>query len=518
MRCACVSGRISRIARAPVPELAFGRRAGLVGLSIRGEASSLRLIPESRIPEFTMMTVHTTRKCRFARLPLFSLLFCGLAAISGSGSCAAADWPQWLGPQRDGVWRESGILEAFPKDGPKLRWRAEIGGGYAGPAVAEGRVFVHDRLVDDLTDRDKQQNFKRGVIDGIERALCFDEKNGKLLWEIEYDCTYTVSYPAGPRVTPLVHGGKVYFLGAEGNLMCLDAKTGKQRWGRNLRRDFGAKTPLWGFAAHPLIDGDKLICLVGGRNSTVVAFNKNSGKEIWRSLSARELGYCPPMIYEAGGKRQLIIWHPEAVNSLNPENGKVYWTQPFKIRSGLTIATPRKHGDLLFVSAFYNGPMALQLDAEKPAASVLWRGSGRNEKNTDGLHSLMATPFIEGDHIYGVCSYGELRCLELKTGKRIWETFKPTTGGKPIRWGNAFIVKQGDRFFLHNETGDLIIAKLSPAGYEEISRASLLKPTSSYPRRPVVWSHPAFANRSVYARNDKELVCYSLAAEANAAE
>ncbi|MFT4589266.1 MAG: outer membrane protein assembly factor BamB, partial [Limisphaerales bacterium] len=458
MRCARVSGRISRIARAPVPELASGRRAGLVGLSIRGEASSLRLIPESRIPEFTMMTVHTTRKCRFARLPLFSLLFCGLAAIFGSGSCAAADWPQWLGPQRDGVWRESGILEAFPKDGPKLRWRAEIGGGYAGPAVAEGRVFVHDRLVDDLTDRDKQQNFKRGVIDGIERALCFDEKNGKLLWEIEYDCTYTVSYPAGPRVTPLVHGGKVYFLGAEGNLMCLDAKTGKQRWGRNLRRDFGAKTPLWGFAAHPLIDGGKLICLVGGRNSTVVAFNKNSGKEIWRSLSARELGYCPPMIYEAGGKRQLIIWHPEAVNSLNPENGKVYWTQPFKIRSGLTIATPRKHGDLLFVSAFYNGPMALQLDAEKPAASVLWRGSGRNEKNTDGLHSLMATPFIEGDHIYGVCSYGELRCLELKTGKRIWETFKPTTGGKPIRWGNAFIVKQGDRFFLHNETGDLIIA------------------------------------------------------------
>jgi outer membrane protein assembly factor BamB len=442
---------------------------------------------------------------------------CGLliwgGALAAAVAVSADDWPQWLGPERDGVWRETGIAEEFPPGGPKLRWRTEVGGGYAGPTVADGRVFVHDRQISEQSEAAKKQNFQRGVIPGSERVLCLEEATGSLIWRRDHDCDYTVSYPAGPRVQPTVDGNRVYTLGAEGNLMCLNVATGKTRWARNLKRDYRTKTPLWGFSGHPLIDGDRLICLVGGEGSVVVAFNKHTGRELWRSLSAREPGYSPPTMIEAGGRKQLIVWHPEAVNSLNPANGRPYWREPFRVRSGLSVATPRLAGDLLLVSSFYNGSMMYRLGDQKPTSELFYRAAGKSERNTEGLHSLMATPFIEGDHIYGVCSYGQFRCLELKTGKRVWETFEPTTGGQPVRWGNAFIVKHEDRFVLHNEHGDLIIAKLSPKGYVEIDRFNLLKPTSHHPRRPVVWSHPAFANRSIYARNDEEIVCYSLAAD-----
>lgn len=421
----------------------------------------------------------------------------------------ADDWPQWLGPKRDAVWRETAILKQFPAGGPKFRWRTEIGAGYSGPAVVAGKVYVTDRQLAPRTSVPGNP-FERGVIPGSERALCLNEKDGKLLWKDKYDCPYNVSYPAGPRATPLVEGDRVYTLGTEGHLRCLEAGTGKLVWAREFKKNFEVETPVWGFSAHPLLDGDKLICLVGGKGSVAVAFDKRTGKELWRALSAKEPGYAPPMIFEAGGKKQLIVWHPEAVNSLDPETGKLYWTHAFPVKNGLTISTPRKLGNYLFVTSFYNGSLMLKLDRDKPGATELWRGKSSSERKTDGLHSIMATPFLENGHIYGVCSYGQLRCLKADTGDRLWETLEATTG-KETRWANAFLVKNGDRFFLANELGDLIIANLSPEGYREISRAKLLEPTNTAAGRDVVWSQPAFANRSVYARNDKELVCVSLA-------
>jgi len=141
---------------------------------------------------------------------------------------------------------------------------------------------------------------------------------------------------------------------------------------------------------------------------------------------------------------------------------------------------------------------------------VVWQSRKVSEKDTDGLHSIIPTPLIADGYLYGVCSYGQFRCLKADTGERIWETFAPTTG-QATRWGNAFIIPQADRYFLFNELGDLILARLSPDGYHEISRARLLEPTNTAPGRPVLWSHPAFANRSVYVRNDEELICVSLA-------
>jgi outer membrane protein assembly factor BamB len=423
----------------------------------------------------------------------------------------ADDWPQWLGPQRDGVWRETGILDQFPKGGPPVRWRTPVGGGYAGPAVAGGWVYVTDRVV-----AEGARGAGRRPTAGKERVLCLDEATGKLLWKHEYDCRYQVGYPAGPRTTPVVRDGKIYTLGAMGDLLCLEAATGAVVWAKNFPRDYQAPVPQWGFSANPLLDGDRLICLVGGAGSVAVAFHKDTGEELWRALSAHEPGYCPPMIYEAGGKRQLIIWHPEAVNGLDPETGRVYWSQPFRVRAGITIATPRLAGDLLFVSSFYNGSLMLQLDRDRPGARVRWKGKSNSEQPrlSDGLHSLMCTPFLKDGYVYGVCSYGQLRCLKADSGERVWETLRATgSEAKPVeRWANAFLVAQGDRFFLFNEKGDLILARLTPQGYDEIGRAHLLEPVNQLPGRPVVWSHPAFANRSVYARNDREIVCVSLAA------
>ncbi len=435
---------------------------------------------------------------------------CALALLLLPGlSLLADDWPQWLGSERDSIWRETGIVEKFSSTGPPVLWRARIGGGYAGPAVADGRVYVTDRQLAEGASNPADP-FQRGVIRGTERVVCLDEKDGKVIWKHKYDCPYTMSYPAGPRTTPLVNDGKVYTLGAEGNLLCLEAHDGKVIWTHDFKKEFDARTPMWGFAGHPLLDGNKLICLAAGEGSTVVAFDRQTGKELWRALSAKEPGYSSPMLLEAGGKRQLIIWHPESANALDPETGRLYWSEPFKARSGMTIATPRKLGDQLFFTSFYNGSLMMRLDHSKAEAAALWRTEKMSEKDTTQLNAVMCTPFLENGYIYGVCSYGQLRCLKADTGQRVWETYRATTSGDAVRWANAFIVKNGSRFFLFNEKGDLIIANLTPQGYEEISRAHLLEPTNTAAGRDVLWSHPAFANRHLYARNDKEIICVDL--------
>ncbi len=419
----------------------------------------------------------------------------------------ADDWPQWLGSQRDAVWRETGILAKFPEGGPAVRWRTPIAAGYTGPAVANGKVYVMDRVLAEGAKNPTSAS-TRAKVPGSERVICLNEADGKILWKHEYECIYTISYPLGPRTTPLIQDRKVYTLGAEGNLFCLEVENGKPLWSHDLKKEYDTQSPLWGYSAHPLLDGHKLICMVGGKGSTVVAFDKESGKEIWRALDAKNLGYCPPMIYEAAGTRQLIVWHGEAVNSLDPETGKVFWTVPFQSFQYMSISTPRKIGDLLFLTSTFGKSLMLRLGSASPSADVAWRG----DPKTNSFDSVFGTPFVEDGYIYGTNSNGELVCLKAATGERLWHTLEPNRG-KTARCADVFLVKNGDRFFLFTEKGDLIIAKLSPKGYQEISRAHLLDPTSAAFGRDVLWSHPAFANRSVHVRNDKEIICVSLAAD-----
>ena len=434
---------------------------------------------------------------------------CLALAIVQSANSEDAGWPQWLGPQRDSVWRESGILEKFPEKGLEIRWRTPIGGGYSGPAVSHGKVYVTDRILANGIQKPSDQ-FKKDALPGQERVLCLNETDGSILWKHEYDCEYAISYPAGPRAAPLVADGKVYTLGAEGNLLCLDADKGTLVWSHDFKKDYNAKTPLWGFSSSPLLEGKNLICMVGAPEAAVVSFDKDTGKELWKNLSFVELGYSSPVVCDVGGKRELVVWEPAAIHSLDVDTGKEIWTQVFTTQKGMVIATPRMLGDLLFVSCFFNGPMMVKVTGDKP--EVAWRGNSSLESKPDKIHCVMGTPFLENGYIYGTCSYGQLRCLKAGTGERVWESLD-YLAGKPTRWGNAFIVKNGDRFFLATELGDLIVAKLTPKGYEEISRAHLLEPTGDAAGRPVVWSHPAFADKCVFARNDKEIVCASLAAQ-----
>ncbi len=415
------------------------------------------------------------------------------------------DWPQWMGPARDGVWPETGLIEKFPEAGLPVVWRTKIGGGYGGPAVVGDRVFVMDyqRKAGEL----QNDPGTRTELKGIERVLCLNAKDGSLVWKHEYECPYAISYASGPRCTPTVDEGKVYTLGAEGHLFCLEAATGKPLWSKDFQKDYKAPSPIWGFTSHPLIEGNKLICLVGGKGSVVVAFEKDTGKEIWKALDAPHAGYSPPTMITAGGKRQLLVWHPEALNGLNPETGEVYWTEPFAPQYEMSVSAPVKHGDYLYVSGIGDVGGVWKLDRTKPAVSEVWIGDTKS-----AVYTCNSTPLIENGIIFGCdCRSGQLRGVELETGKRLWETFAPTTGTRRAGHGTAFIVKNNDRYLLFGESGDLIIAKLSRAGYEEISRFNLLKPTSEAFGREVVWSHPAFANRSVYARNDEEIVCVSLA-------
>ncbi|MFL5329674.1 MAG: PQQ-binding-like beta-propeller repeat protein [Gemmataceae bacterium] len=422
-----------------------------------------------------------------------------------AGVACADDWPQWMGPQRDDVWRETGILEKFPEGGPKFLWRTPIAGGYAGPAVANGRVFVTDFVT--KTGKPAEGERLPSKNEGKERVLCLDKSTGKENWKHEYDCTYAVSYPCGPRCTPTVDGDRVYTLGTEGNLICLNVADGKVVWSKELKKDYKTKTPIWGFTGHPLVDGDKLFCLVGGDGSVVVCFDKMTGQEKWKALSAQQPGYSPPTMVNTPAGRQLVLWHAESVNGLDPETGKVFWTVDLKPNYGMSIMGPQQAGDYLFVGG-YNAAVVLKLAADKPAVSEVYRG-----KKDTSVYPINMTPLIDGDYIYGVDQPGQLRCVELKTGKRLWETTVPTTGAKPAGSGTAFLVKNGDRYFIFSESGDLIIAKLSPKGYDEVSRWKMLDQTGSAFGRAVVWSHPAFANKCVFARNDKEIVCVSLAAQ-----
>jgi len=382
-----------------------------------------------------------------------------------------------------------------------------LAGGYSGPAVAGGKVYVTDYV---RTSGDaKNDPAAKATLTGRERVICLRASDGRELWKHEYDCPYNISYPNGPRTTPAIANGKVYTLGAEGHLLCLDAESGKPLWSKDLKKEYKIEAPHWGFSGHPLVAGNKLYCQVGGPGSVAVCFDKDSGREIWRALtSPTDAGYCPPKIVEAGGKRQLLIWHPQSLNSLNPETGEVYWSERFDPQYGMSCSTPQQAGDYLYISAIGKCAAVLKLDGNKPAAEVIWTANPKT-----GVFCSNSTPVTDGDTIYGNdCEAGNLRAVNLLTGTRLWETFKPTTGGnRPEPHGSVFITKNGDRYFLFSETGDLIIARLTPEKYEEISRAHLLEPTNEAFGRSVVWNHPAYANKCVYVRNDKEIVCASLA-------
>ena len=440
------------------------------------------------------------------------------AAGAASVAVAARDWPQWRGADRLAIWDETGIVETLPKE-LKVSWRVPLGSGYAGPAVANGRIFITDWKEDP----------ESRTMDGKERLLVLDEETGHLLWTSEWTTTYRMlmtTYAIGPRATPTVDGDRVYVLGATGQLFCFNVDNGNVVWQKDYAVDYDTTIPTWGTSSPPLVDGDRLLAVVGGKpDAMVVAFDKYTGREVWRSIDTDgELGYSPPIIYEAGGARQLIVWHPSALVSLDPETGAVYWEQPWEAGAGMAIGTPFKSGDYLFVSQLYNGSMMMRLNQDRPAATMLWKGQGRSPDEPMGLHSAIMTPLVIGDYVYGLDVNGELRMLNARTGAQIWEDLQLTADarrewGVP-RWATAFLVRHGNRYFANTDDGYLVMSRFAPEGYEELGRTRLIQPTHRAGLgarrewdRLVNWSHAAYANRHVVHRNDMEIIRASLAAD-----
>ncbi|MDA7979767.1 MAG: PQQ-binding-like beta-propeller repeat protein [Pirellulales bacterium] len=427
-----------------------------------------------------------------------------------------------MGPNRDAVWNETEITRSFPEDGPPVKWRIPIGTGYAGPAVAEGRVYLMDRKqeMDDDGRPKINRDVKPPAFLGTERVFCVSAETGELIWEHEYDCPYQIQYQNGPRTTPLIENGRCYVLGAMGDLFCFDANNGDVLWHRNFPQEYGAKPPFWGWSNHPVIDGDHLYCTVGGEGSAVVAFDKNSGEELWKALTAEEIGYAPPVIYQADGNKQLIAWLDTSVESLDPLTGKGNWSMPFPERGApqrpvVTIMTPLFINSHLYVSNFYNGSLMCDVAADGSDATKVWGAAANDGNHKQGLNILMMTPFAMDGYLYGAAGMGQFRCINAKTGEVAWRDISPLSERRPAAFATCFLVRNGDAFFIFNDSGDLIIADLSPEGYKELARAKLLEPDGFARGRNVVWSHPAYADKKFFGRNESELICVDLAAEAN---
>lgn len=432
------------------------------------------------------------------------LLLCSFAI---SDPLVADDWTGWLGSNRDGIYRETGIVDQIPASGLPIKWRKPIRGGYAGPAVADGAVYVFDYQRD--SGEVANDPGQRIQLSGKERLLAIDAETGKTLWEYAYDCPYEISYPAGPRATPTIDGDYVYTLGAQGDLSCVAVSDGSLVWQRSLPRDLGAEVPIWGFASHPLVEGDLLYTMVGGEGQGVVAFEKTTGKVRWKALDVKA-GYCAPQIIRAGGTRQLIVFHPEGVQSLDPSTGKSHWIVPMKPSYEMSIAQPMMDGDLLYASSIHTEAVMIRLDEASPTAEEVWRGEAKN-----AVHCSNAPPIVADGVVYGTdCLQGSLIAVDAKNGDRLWETFAATKPGEKrfIKHGTAFITRLGhtDQYLLMSENGDLILAEMNAKGFHEKGRMHVIEPTNESFGRPVVWSHPAYAGKTAFIRNDKEIVAVDL--------
>ncbi len=432
----------------------------------------------------------------------------------GAGVVGADEYPQWLGPQRDGVYREQGLAEGLPTGGLKPRWRAAVGAGYSQVAVAGDKVVVTDRVLAAGAKNPENPFDRKNEIPGAERVLCFDDATGKELWRVEYDCPYTISYAAGPRATPAIDGGRVYTLGAEGHVHCVELDGGRVAWKRKLE----GKTAIWGYAGSPLVEGDLLIVLSSGK-PLLTALDKRTGDVVWTALDVKDPGYVPPTPMTLNGRRVIVQYHPFGVAGVDPKTGKVLWEVAHgPEQNGVAIVTPvQLSADTFLLTSQYTGFAAVRVSAGEKAgedkAQIVWHARSRGRTPT-ALHSLHSPMVLEGGHVYGVQNTGELMCLDAKDGRAVWVDPKPLLGeGEPMRWSSAFLTpwrpdegRPARQFFLATEKGELIVCRLSPQGYQEVGRARLLEPTNMDAKRPTLWCHPTYAHRSLYWRNDKELV------------
>jgi outer membrane protein assembly factor BamB len=392
-----------------------------------------------------------------------------LVSIAALPRLAAADWPEWRGPDRAGVWADVKLPGRLEAAHVKVKWRQPLGGGYAGISVVGDRVLTQDRQ------------------GGDERVICLTRDTGKTLWTHGYPADYgKMEYANGPRTTPTVRGGRVYAQGAVGHIVCLDLATGAPRWKLDTLAAYGGKLPQWGHAASGLIAGDCIVFQAGGPpGPTLVALELETGKERWRAMKDRP-GYSAPALQTIQGRRQIVHWSAESVAGLDAGTGEVLWQAPYASTYDVAIHSPVFHDGLLLVSGYWEGSKALRF-AAAGAPVEAWGGKA--------LSLLMSTPLFRDGHLYGLDKSKGIACVEWQSGKVLWTDGHQATPRD--RNPQAAMVWAGERAAIFNAKGELILASLTPGGYEEHGRVPITGET---------WAHPAFAGQEVFARSDTEIV------------
>ncbi len=378
-----------------------------------------------------------------------------------------ADWPQWRGPNRDGISSETGLLDAWPKGGPPLAWKTQgLGEGYSSAAVAAGRLFIQGQQGDE------------------EFVLALDASTGKQIWRAHTGIPFKESRGYGPRGTPTVDGDRLYALAADGMLVCLDTATGKRIWGYNMVDHFHAHIPHWGISESPLVEGDRLIVTPGGRDAAVVALDKMSGKLLWQSQSD-SAGYSSPMAFDAGGSRNLVVFTGEAAIGLDLATGKLEWRYERVANRTANIATPIIHNGEIFVSSNYGTGCVLLKVAGNDASEVYF---------TRDMQNHYSTSVLVGDYLYGFSS-SILTAMKFQTGEVAW---------RDRSVGKGSLIYADKHLYLLGEEGVVGLAEATPAGYREIARFEI--PKGGFP----TWSQPVIANGRLYLREQDNLFCYNI--------
>jgi outer membrane protein assembly factor BamB len=389
------------------------------------------------------------------------------------------DWPRWRGPRGDGTWQAPPLPQTWPPGGPRRLWRVDIGPGYSGIAVAQGRVFTMDR--------------PRGSDD--ERIVCFDAATGQLLWEHRYHAPYgDLDYGKGPRSTPTWDRGRLYTLGAVGHLHCLDAATGRVLWSKDLVRQERAVIPQWGLAASPVVEGTSVIVHAGLPGGCFAALDAATGQWTWRS-GDDPAGYSTPIVIEHAGVRQLVGWTPKHVVGLDVRDGRLLWQIPYEVTYGVSIASPIYHQGIVLVCGYWEGSKAIALGAEPDQARLLW------EENRF-LRGLMDPPLFRDGYVYLLDKQHGLVAFQIARGEKLWTDGHRLTPRDRNPQVSMVWLGASNRAICLNSQGELILVELTPQGLTEQARAPIVGRT---------WAHPAYAGTVAYARDDEQLVAVELA-------
>ncbi|QGQ27131.1 PQQ-binding-like beta-propeller repeat protein [Gimesia benthica] len=452
-------------------------------------------------------------------------------------SVKTGDWPYFLGPEQTGISAETGLIDEFPRQGPPLLWEKKIGTGYSAPSVLGNRLVIHHRPDDDGP--------------GKEVIECVDAESGKPLWKYEYPSDFRdpYGYNNGPRCSPLLTSKYCYTFGAQGKLYCLTLDKGKEVWHRDCLKDFDVPPGFFGVGATPIMEGDKLIVMVGGKpNSGMVAFDPETGKTLWQNVgkdvwdgtstgwerlpvykwrgNEKLSSYSSPIAATIHGKRHLLCLMRQGLVSLNPDDGSInfkYWFRSL-LRDSVNAARPVVVDDKIFLSAAYQvGSALLEVNPNGKSYKELWR-------DPTNMMTHWSTSIFHDGYFYGFSGRHErgatMRCVKLSDGKVMWETdgtspvadkVKPNqiTGkfqwidtGKPAPWpfyGRGSAILADNKFIVLGERGTLAIVKVDPEKFSEVCRTSF--PQITYP----AWAAPVLAHKKLYLRSESHLICLDFA-------